>query len=90
MGKLVCTHKVLPGNEKFTERGPQNLYMNNEATHLTYFLSAESMKLDKFTDEAIALWVGEWVSGWGSEWVSGLVGYQIIGWVHERTRGWAG
>ena len=36
-GNLVCACKGLPGNEEFTEKGPQNLHMYYEATHLIYF-----------------------------------------------------
>ena len=84
MVNLVCAHKVLPGNEKFTEQGPQNLHMYDEATHLKYFLSVESMEIDKFKDKSpLNLWVGEWESGWVDERVGGLTRKTMVG----KTKG---
>ena len=39
--------------------------MYDKATRLIYFLSVESMEVDKFKDQSpLNLWVGEWESGW--------------------------
>ena len=53
MVNLVCAHNILPGNEKFTEQGPQNLHMYDEATHLKYVLRVESMDIDKFKEKSL-------------------------------------
>ena len=80
MVNLVCAHKVLPGHEKFTEQGPQNLHMYDEATHLKYIVCVESMDIGKFKDKSsLNFWVGEWESGWVDERVCGSTRKTMVG-----------